>query len=471
MARRRRQTQDAPQRAAQYLRMSTEHQRYSTEHQAAAIGRYARRRGYEVVRSYVDSGVSGLSLKSRKALQQLLAEVVGGQAGFEVILVYDVSRWGRFQNPDQGAHYELLCQEAGVRVEYCAEPFENDGSMSSTILKGLKRAMAAEYSRELSEKVALAQDRLARKGFWQGGPAGYGLRRPSSSTTCRRGAVLETGQCKAVQGHHTILVPGPPDEVALVNRIYRLFVISGLRYRSIARLLNAEGAPGEGGAAWTVSRVRQLLTNPKYVGEIFSHKTSDRLRALRVRYPRSAWVRTRAAYKGVVSRKLFDAAQEAIRLRRIHMSGPAMLDALRGLLAEHGYIDEALVKSTPNIPTPQSFRKRFGGLHKAYDLIGYAGGKRPSPLARLSDAELLQRLAQLVRTHGRLSHGLINRTPDLPCADTVRRRLGAFADIYARLGVVRLTEAERGSPLGRARAEAMALRLDRLADGTPAPPG
>jgi hypothetical protein len=38
-------------RAAQYVRMSTEHQKYSTENQADAIAHYAAARGFEIVRS------------------------------------------------------------------------------------------------------------------------------------------------------------------------------------------------------------------------------------------------------------------------------------------------------------------------------------------------------------------------------------------------------------------------------------
>jgi DNA invertase Pin-like site-specific DNA recombinase len=47
-------------RAAQYLRMSTEHQRYSLENQAAAIGAYAERLGLNVVATYADAGKSGV---------------------------------------------------------------------------------------------------------------------------------------------------------------------------------------------------------------------------------------------------------------------------------------------------------------------------------------------------------------------------------------------------------------------------
>jgi DNA invertase Pin-like site-specific DNA recombinase len=108
--------------------------------------------------------------------------VTGGQADFEIVLVYDVSRWGRFQDADESAYYEYQCRRSGVRVEYCAEPWENDGSLGSDIQKMLKRKMAGEYSRELSVKVFAGQCRLIEKGFRQGGPAGFGLRRYSSWT-------------------------------------------------------------------------------------------------------------------------------------------------------------------------------------------------------------------------------------------------------------------------------------------------
>jgi DNA invertase Pin-like site-specific DNA recombinase len=65
------------------------------------------------------------------------------------LLVYDVSRWGRFQDVDESAYCEYVLKRAGIRVHYCAEQFESDGTMSSSVLKTLKRSMAAEYSLEL----------------------------------------------------------------------------------------------------------------------------------------------------------------------------------------------------------------------------------------------------------------------------------------------------------------------------------
>lgn len=56
-------------RAAQYVRMSTEHQQYSTENQSDVIREYAAKRGMEIVRTFADAGKSGLRLDGRDALK------------------------------------------------------------------------------------------------------------------------------------------------------------------------------------------------------------------------------------------------------------------------------------------------------------------------------------------------------------------------------------------------------------------
>lgn len=161
-------SETVPVRAAQYVRMSTEHQEYSLENQADAIARYAAANGMHIVRTYSDSAKSGLSIEDRHALQQLIRDVETGAADFRAILVYDISRWGRFQDSDESAHYEYICKRARIAVHYCAEPFLNDGSLPSSLLKAIKRMMAAEYSRELSAKVFAGKRRLIELGFRQG---------------------------------------------------------------------------------------------------------------------------------------------------------------------------------------------------------------------------------------------------------------------------------------------------------------
>src|SRR5208337_3834569 len=114
---------------------------------------------------------------------------------------------------DESAYYEYICRQAGVAVHYCAEQFENDGSPVSTIVKGVKRAMAGEYSRELSAKVFTGQCRLIELGYRQGGPPGYGLRRQLIDQTGAAKSTLSRGEQKSLQTDRVVLVPGPTNEI------------------------------------------------------------------------------------------------------------------------------------------------------------------------------------------------------------------------------------------------------------------
>jgi DNA invertase Pin-like site-specific DNA recombinase len=90
-----------PTRVAQYVRMSRDSQRYSTANQADVISAYARECNITIVRTYADEGLSGLAIHWRDGLKALIADVESGQAEFNCVLVYDVTRWGRFQNLDE----------------------------------------------------------------------------------------------------------------------------------------------------------------------------------------------------------------------------------------------------------------------------------------------------------------------------------------------------------------------------------
>jgi len=113
-------TESSPGRAAAYMRMSTEHQQYSTSNQMDVIREYAKRRGLEIVKEYSDEGKSGLNIQGRDSLARMLRDVQSGETDFSCILVYDISRWGRFQDADESAYYEYICRRAGVAVHYCA---------------------------------------------------------------------------------------------------------------------------------------------------------------------------------------------------------------------------------------------------------------------------------------------------------------------------------------------------------------
>lgn len=417
--------------AAEYLRKSTEHQKYSLENQSAAIRDYAECHEFEVVKTYADPARSGLSLKHRPGLQQLLRDVAGGEASYRVILVYDVSRWGRFQDTDEAAHYEFVCKAAGVPVHYCAEAFSNDASLPSSIMKALKRAMAGEYSRELGVKVVEGQKRMAARGFKQGGSPAFGYQRLLVSSDRQPRQLLRRGERKGTTTDRVVLAPGSACDVELVREIFRRFANEGASLRGLARDLNREGDPSPEGKTWHHSVIRNILRSPVYVGcNVFNRRTM-RLASASVALPRSEWVVCPGAHEPLVDQETFDRAQRIMGAQTVAKSDEQLLEELRSIVAAKGTLSAELVDEASGMANSRTYWYRFGGLRRAAELIGYDwwGSRRGAANIRILDS-----LRSILRQEGVLSARIINVSCRDFCSTTVKRRFGSLARAYELVG-------------------------------------
>ncbi|MEJ6885680.1 recombinase family protein [Bradyrhizobium diazoefficiens] len=360
-------------RAVQYVRMSTERQQYSIENQAAAIAAYAHAHNLTIVRTYRDEGESGLRIKNRAGLSRLIEDVQGGNADFGHILVYDISRWGRFQDMDESAHYEFICRQAGVKVAYCAEQFDNDGSMLSSIVKNLKRVMAAEYSRDLSTKVHAGACRFARLGVTPGGPSIYGLHRILVDENLQpKGVVLKRGERKYLTTDHVRFGPGSDEEVAVVRWIFNEF----LKVKSetaIARKLNKAAILTGTGGLWDGTAIGRLIRDERYIGNLIYNRSSHKLGTKLGPNPPDVWIRSEGCIEPIVDLEVFLKARQIIRQRRPNLSDEQMLSGLRRTLAKRGRLSPTVIDETPGLPSSTVYHRRFGSLRNAYRLIGYAG--------------------------------------------------------------------------------------------------
>jgi hypothetical protein len=312
--------------------------------------------------------------------------------------VYDVSRWGRFQDTDESAHYEFLCKSAGIPVHYCAETFTNDGTLPSLIMKALKRTMAGEYSRELGVKVLDGQRRLARLGFKQGGLAGYGLRRALISADGARKQLLANGERKSIASDRVVLASGPDHEVHIVREIYRMLISERRTVYGIARELNERQVQYLGDSQWDYTAVHGILTHPKYAGCYVFGRTSSRLCTPTVKQPKTEWILTRSAFDAIVDETTFAEAQRILQDRTINKSNEEILDCLRILLARERRLSLGLIQNSPETPSPSVYRRRFGSLRRAYDLIGYGSPESFAPidLRRRTQALREKLIAQIV---------------------------------------------------------------------------
>lgn len=366
----------ATRRAAQYVRMSTDHQRYSTANQKQVIGVYAAERNIEIVRTYTDDGRSGLTIIGRSGLQELIADVQFARINFDCILVYDISRWGRFQDVDESAYHEFICTRAGISVHYCADEFENDGSLASTMLKVAKRFAAADFSRGLSKRVFIGQCRITELGFWHGGTPAFGLRRELVTEQGVSRGLLEVGQRKALQTDRIVLRPGPASERKIVRRMFRLLVNERRGFKEIAATLNADGLKTPLGNPWAGQAIEKMLTNEAYIGNIVFNRRSYKLKKEPVRNPPEMWVRHNNALPPIISPQIFAKAQEIIAERRKTLTDDEVVEKLVKLRDRKGRLSNQLILEAKDVPSSTALIRRFGSLTAAYTRVGFRAAER-----------------------------------------------------------------------------------------------
>jgi hypothetical protein len=273
---------------------------------------------------------------------------------------------------DEAAHYEFLCRNSGIPVRYCAEEFLNDDSLPSSVMKALKRAMAAEYSRELGEKVFNAGKRWAEMGCKQGGQAGFALHRLMISADGERKQLLAKGEVKCLQTDRVILVPGDPEEIECVREMFRLVIDERKTPFAIARELNQKGLRRRG-RDWGHYAVYKILTHPRYAGYNVWNRFSRRLGGPEIRLPKEKWILRPGAFEPIIAPQQFNEAQRILAQRTCCLSNAQLLDRLRDLLAVKGSLSGAILIKSPGAPSLQAVRNRFGSLERAFELAGYFG--------------------------------------------------------------------------------------------------
>ena len=355
-------------RAAQYLRMSRRHQQYSIANQSAAIALYASAHNLGIVRSFVDEGKSGTTIRKREGLRELLRVVQSGEADFDQVLVYDVSRWGRFPDSDESAHYEYLCKLAGITVHYCAEQFENDNSITSNLLKALKRTAAGEYSRELSTKVSAGQRRLVSLGFWQGGRAPFGMSRQLVSPNGQPRRILNTGEYKQVNTERVVLTPGESSATKIIRFAFDLYTNQRKSRHQIVQILNERSMIL--GRPWTVDKLRRLFTNPVYKGD-YAYGKNHTSNGVTKDLPKEKWLVCERAFSSIISDRQWAQANAQIDEEVKALVDSKMIDALRRLWHRKGKLSTNIVNAAQDVPSARAYINHFGSMNEAYRLIGY----------------------------------------------------------------------------------------------------
>ena len=348
------------QRAVGYVRRSTDRQEQSISDQKKSIEGYAAEHSLRLGQFYVDDAISGTSTIGRRAFQRMIQEAQSPARPFDLIVVYDVKRFGRVDN-DEAGYYRHLLRTHGVDVRYVSENFNGDAT--DDLLRPVKQWQARQESKDLSKvtirgllsKMGDGND-AGPGGWWMGGvpPHGYDLRYETAggaflfvvrympdgskqvldesgsvTRTLARGESLSTSQRDRAK-----LAASSPERVEVVKRIFTMYTDPGKGFKSVAQALNHDDVPTPRGPAWshiysgkwTDTTIRSILVNPVYAGDlVWNRRTDARFHQIRdgqaierenahgarlVPNDESDWLVVRDAHPPLVSRRVFERARQ-----------------------------------------------------------------------------------------------------------------------------------------------------------------
>ncbi len=308
-------SQQTQKKAIAYYRHSAEDkQENSVTIQRQHTQKFANENNIEIIHEEADEGKSGL-LANRPAFERLFANWIENPEApqFDYVFVYDVSRWGRFQDQDQAAHLTYLCKKHGKEVVYVSRGFTNaDNQLFSSLEISLHRYMAAEYSRQLSDKVFYGCVKVSEQGYSAGGTAVYGMARQLLDVNKKPIRILNVGEHKQIANERVTFTPKEDETTETVREIFNLFVKERYTISDIVTHLNHKRILSANGKQWNNSKVIKILTDETYIGTRIYNKTWRRLKQKSHKNSRSEWVVVQKAFKAVVDEQIFREAQERL---------------------------------------------------------------------------------------------------------------------------------------------------------------
>lgn len=307
---------NGPRKAVAYYRHSAEDkQENSIPIQRLLTRKFAAQHNLTIIHEEVDEGKSGLQA-DRDGFQNLLHNWVLNPHAllFEYVLVYDVSRWGRFQDQDEAGHYEFLCRQAGRKLIYVNQGFPRHADhLVGSLRTALERYMAAEYSRQLSDKVFRGAVEVTRQGYSAGGPPPYGLARLLLNSQRQPIRLLLPGEHKQIANERVTFTPSLDNASNTVKKIFFWFVEEKLSPERICQKLNDATVPPPHSSTWNAVKITRVLTNQAYTGTLIYHKTSNKLRQGHKKNPPHQWIVVKNAFPALIGQQIFHRAQQQLQ--------------------------------------------------------------------------------------------------------------------------------------------------------------
>lgn len=302
-------------RAAIYCRLSKDDdlvgESASIQNQRDLLQSYCIEQGWRVAGVYQDDGYTGLNME-RPDLQKMLAAIGRGQ--FDIVLTKDLSRLGR-NYLQTGQLIEEFFPRNRVRYIALNDAVDTDTENDITPFKNILNEM---YSRDVSKKVHSSYLTKAKNGKFTGCLAPFGYKKD----------VADKNQ----------LVPDE-DTAWIVQKIFE-YARNGHGANRIRRLLEDEEIscpawwnrqkglrnkmtkferenPERGRYIWDFTTIKEILSNPVYIGAIASQKQVYKFKMGWIAEKRQEeWIIVEGMHEPIIDRETFDMVQDKVKSRK-----------------------------------------------------------------------------------------------------------------------------------------------------------
>lgn len=274
-----------------YCRVSTEEQSengYSIDEQERLLEEWCKKMGYVIYKCYSDRGISGKNIKDRPALKELLSDAKAGK--FDMVISWKINRVSR--KLEDVLKIVNILEKNNITFKSYSEPFETDtpaGRMQFQMM-----ALIGEFERgTIAQNVKMGMIAKAKSGNWCGGRVlGYDLVPNNSPEEEKKGKnKLEINE----------------KEAEIVRFIFNEYS-KGKGYKAITNQINKLGYKTKKGNNFSVGSIRDILTNPVYIGEI-RYNVRQNWSEKRRRNINPNPIRVKGKHEAIIDRELWDKVQ------------------------------------------------------------------------------------------------------------------------------------------------------------------
>lgn len=302
-------------KAALYMRLSKDDEQFgdsvSIETQRSILNQFAREQGLPVVGEYVDDGWTGTNFE-RPNFERMMDDILDKKVN--CVIVKDLSRFGR-EHIQMGVYLDYIFPEKGVRFIAVNDNEDSEKGLSDTVY--IKNLFNEWFARDTSRKIKAAFKAKYIKGEHLStyAPIGY-LKDPKQKNHLivdeEYRWIIEKIFDMAAHG----MGSGAITKRLIMEKVPTPAWLNYQRDGSFAHIF--EGQPESKRYQWTVSQVKNALSDEVYIGNsIYGQQAKVSYKSKkRVRTAPEEWTRVDGTHEAIIDKDVFDLVQQQIQKRR-----------------------------------------------------------------------------------------------------------------------------------------------------------